>query len=101
MSFAQPEGETPARHGAPAAVADISSLRVRRREARRRTRLARVDLGLAVAAALVLLIATPGVAIAGLAAGIVMVLCAVSFAVQHRRRGRRGQTEREQSFTER
>jgi Flp pilus assembly protein TadB len=89
MSAARPEGERrPIGEPAPGAVADISSLRARRRTARRRTRLARMDLGLAVATALVLLIATPGLAIAGLIAGVALVVCAASFAVERRRRRR-------------
>jgi Flp pilus assembly protein TadB len=89
MSAAHPSGGMPqAREATQAPPPDISRLRARRREARRRRRLARVDLGLGVAGALVLLIATPGLAIAALVAGIVLVACVTSFAVERRRRGR-------------
>jgi hypothetical protein len=55
-----------------------------------------VDLGLGVAGALVLLIATPGLAIAGLLAGAVLIACVASFVVERRRRTRpqRGRSER-------
>ena len=42
---------------------DMTELRARRRDARRRRRLARVDLGLGALTALILLLATPGLAI--------------------------------------
>jgi Flp pilus assembly protein TadB len=69
--------------------ADIAELRSRRRHARRTQRLARVDVGLGVAAALVLLIASPGLAIAGLIAALVLAACVISALVQRRRRRRR------------
>jgi Flp pilus assembly protein TadB len=69
--------------------ADIDRLRVRRREAQRRRQLARIDLGLGVLGALVLWIATPGLAIAALIAGIVLAACVTSFMVQRRRKAGR------------
>lgn len=66
---------------------DISRLRARRREARRRRRLARLDLGLGVIGAMVLLVATPGLAITAVIALAVLALCVLS-AVLERRRGR-------------
>lgn len=84
MSAARPSQEP--RRRIEMQPADIARLRARRREASRRRRLARVDLGLGVAFAFVLLIATPGVAIAALIAGIVLVVCLASFAVERRRR---------------
>lgn len=69
------------------APADIAELRARRREARRRRRLARVDLGLGMAGALVLLIASPGLAITGLIAAVVLAVCGLSvFKERHARR---------------
>ena len=47
------------------------------------------DIGLAVLAAIVVLIITPGVAVAGMIAALVLVACAVSLARDVRRRGRR------------
>src|SRR6202035_1282330 len=55
-----------------------AELRERRRSARRRQRLARIDLGLGGAGALVLLLATSGLAIAAVIALVVLVLCALS-----------------------
>lgn len=93
MSSARPS-EQPRRRRDPR-PADIAHLRARRREVSRRRRLARVDLGLGVALAFVLLVATPGVAIAALIAGIVLTVCLASFAVERRRRARgRGSAER-------
>jgi len=66
---------------------DISRLRARRREARRRRRLARVDLGLGTIGALVLLLATPGLAITAIVALAVLALCLLSVVLE--RRGRR------------
>ncbi|MEA2201175.1 MAG: hypothetical protein QOI89_1771 [Solirubrobacteraceae bacterium] len=65
---------------------DISRLRSRRRDARRRRRLARTDLGLGLAGAIVLLVATPGLAIAALIALLVLLLCGLSFLLERRRR---------------
>jgi hypothetical protein len=71
--------------------ADVSRLHARRREARRRRHLARVDVGLGLLGALVLVIATPGLAITGLVALIVLALCGLTFALDRRRKpGRRG-----------
>ena len=70
---------------------DIYDLRARRRGARRRRTLARVDLGLGVVGALVIVIASPGLAITGLIAVFVLALCGFSFLAQRlmRRRGER------------
>jgi hypothetical protein len=66
----------------------MTQLHARRRQARRRRRLARLDLGLGVLGALVLLIATPGLAITALVALLVLALCLLSVAVERRRRAR-------------
>jgi len=66
----------------------MAELRSRRREADRRRRLVRVDLGLGLLGAIALLIFTPGLAIAALLALLLVVLCMVS-AVAQRRRARR------------
>jgi hypothetical protein len=68
---------------------DVSRLQARRRDARRRRHLARVDLGLGIVGALVLLLATPGLAITGLVALIVLLLCLLTFVLE-----RRGQVRR-------
>jgi hypothetical protein len=78
----------PPARSAPA-VRDMTQLRLRRREARRRRRLFRVDLGLGLLGAIVLLLATPGLAVAALLALGVIVLCIGSLLLE-RRRSRRG-----------
>jgi Flp pilus assembly protein TadB len=77
----------PARSAPP--VRDMSQLRLRRREARRRRRLFRLDLGLGLLGALVLLLATPGLAVAALLALGVIVLCIGSVLLERRRSRRR------------
>jgi Flp pilus assembly protein TadB len=67
---------------------EMGELRARRRDARRRRRLARMDLGLGVVGAIVLLVATPGLAIAALIALLVLLLCGLSFFLERRRRVR-------------
>jgi hypothetical protein len=85
MSAARPSGPSRQRTSeyatAPAAIGDLRS---RRREARRRRRLARVDLGLGVAGALVLLLASPGLAITGLVAVLVLAACLASAMIGRR-----------------
>lgn len=63
---------------------DISHLRARRREARRRRYVARVDVGLGVLGALVLLLATPGLAITLIFALLVLGLCLLSVVLERR-----------------
>jgi Flp pilus assembly protein TadB len=91
MSATRPSRPRPHEHTASPAPRDISLLRARRREADRRRRLLRVDLGVGVAVALVLLIATPGLAIAAILAGVLLLACGISVALQrraaHRRQG--------------
>jgi Flp pilus assembly protein TadB len=70
-------------------VKDMSQLRSRRREARRRRHLLRVDLGLGLLGAIVLLLATPGLAIAALFALILIALCVLSVVLERRRSPRR------------
>ena len=67
---------------------EVSELRERRRLARRRQRLARIDLGLGAAGALVLLLATPGLAVSAVIALLVLALCGLSVVVERRRRRR-------------
>jgi site-specific recombinase len=57
---------------------DPARLRARRVHARRRRRLARLDVGLGLVCALVLVIASPGLAIAGVVALAVLLVCALS-----------------------
>jgi Flp pilus assembly protein TadB len=62
-----------------------SHLRVRRHSMlNRRRRLARIDVGLGLLVAVVLLLATPGLAIAAIVALIVLVAVGISFLVQRR-----------------
>jgi Flp pilus assembly protein TadB len=68
--------------------ADIARLRARRRAWRRRRRLLRVDLGFGVAAALIILLVSPGLAITGLLSLVILVLCGLSIALGRRRRAR-------------
>jgi Flp pilus assembly protein TadB len=65
---------------------DMSHLRARRREARRRRNIARLDVGagLLIAAVLLLLIA-PGLAIVAIVALLVLAACAVSAGLERRR----------------
>jgi len=70
-------------------TADISQLRARRREARRRSRLARLDLGLGVTAAIVLLLASPGLAMTAVIALVLLALCILSVVLERRSRRRR------------
>ncbi len=86
MSAAHSSRQRPTELAPP--PADISALRMRRRQARRRRRLARVDVGLGVAGALVLLIASPGLAITGLIAALVLAACGISILAQRRMRRR-------------
>jgi hypothetical protein len=86
MSVARHSRQTPARV-APA-PADMSALRQRRLLARRRRRLARVDVGVGVAAGLMLLIISPGLAVSGLIALLVLAACAGSLFAQRRMRRR-------------
>ena len=64
---------------------DISDLRARRRDARRRRYRARVDIGLGLLASIVLLLATPGLAITAIIAFAVLGLCAMSVVLERRR----------------
>jgi hypothetical protein len=47
-----------------------------------------VDLGLGLAGALILILATPGLAVTGLIALIVLLVCLVTFALERRRSSR-------------
>jgi Flp pilus assembly protein TadB len=95
---ATPSSGRPAPSPPPAGprAADIARLRARRREARRRIRLARLDLGLGLFAALVLLLATPGLAMTAVIALVVLALCGLSVLLERRAR-RRGQRPRRSS----
>ncbi len=99
MSAARQPRQTPARV-APA-PADMSSLRQRRLLARRRRRLARVDVGLGVVAGLMLLIISPGLAVSGLIALLVLAACIGSVFAQRRMRRRAADTPRARSRVDR
>jgi len=64
---------------------DMHELRSRRRAARRRRRVARVDVGLGVLCAVVLLLVTDGVASAGLFGIVLLSACALSLVLERRR----------------
>jgi Flp pilus assembly protein TadB len=61
---------------------DLSQLHARRRQERRRRNLARLDVGLGLACAVVLIVATPGLAITALVALLVLVVCGLSFVLE-------------------
>jgi uncharacterized iron-regulated membrane protein len=61
---------------------DLSQLHARRRQARRRRNLARVDVGLGLVCAVVLILATPGLAITAVVALLVLVVCGLSFVFE-------------------
>ena len=86
MSAAERSGDT-ATASSPSGQPprDVAPLQSRRRDSRRRRHLARVDLGLGLVGAVVLLLATPGLAITGLVALIVLVLCMLTFVLDRRR----------------
>jgi len=88
MSATRPSRPRPHEHAASPAPRDIARLRARRREANRRRRLLRVISALCVAVALILLLATPGLAIAAILAGVLLLACAISLALQRRSAGR-------------
>ena len=66
---------------------DMAELRERRRRASNRKRLLRLDLGLGVLAAILLLIISPGLAITGLVAVVLLVGVLASIVIERRRRG--------------
>jgi hypothetical protein len=73
-------------HGGPR----LNELRTRRRLARRRRRLARIDLGLGVFVAIVFFLVSPGLAITGLVALVTLLVCVLSLALERGRRARAG-----------
>jgi O-antigen/teichoic acid export membrane protein len=93
MSATRPASRHTPESSAVYTQADISRLRARRREARRRSRLARLDLGLGLIAAFVLLLASPGLAMTGVIALVVLAICALSVPLEGRLR-QRGQRNR-------
>ncbi len=76
---------------------DIAALRERRRRARRRRGLARLDAALALAGALVVLLAAPGLAIAGLVAIVLLAVCAASLVWEWTARRRSARAARRRS----
>jgi hypothetical protein len=78
-------------------VRDVAELRARRRQALRRRRLARLDVGLGVAAAIVLLLATPGLAITALIALGLLLLCLATIVFERRTRRRATRPRRRRS----
>lgn len=68
---------------------DMSHLRARRRQARKRRHLIRVDIGLGALIALVALLLAPGLAILAVAALLLLVICSASILLEQWR-SRRG-----------
>lgn len=64
---------------------DMAELRERRARSRRRTRLARIDLGIGVGTAIFLLILSPGLAITGFVAILLLLGVFGSILIQRRR----------------
>lgn len=60
----------------------MSHLRARRRQARRRRYLFRIDTGLAMLIAVVALLLAPGVAIVAVAALLILAICGVSILIE-------------------
>jgi Flp pilus assembly protein TadB len=61
---------------------DLSRLQARRRQARRRRNLARLDVGLGLGCAIVLILAAPGLAVTAIVALLVLVACGLSFVLE-------------------
>ncbi len=90
MSAMPPAKDVPTRGRPPAGQArGMGELRLRRREAQRKRGLLRLDLAVGVLAAIVLLLITPGVAVAAIVALLVLAGCVGSVFVERRRRRRR------------
>lgn len=68
----------------PAPSRDMAQLRARRRHARSQRRLARLDVGIGLLAAIVLLLAASGLAIAALLALGILLLCGLSIVLERR-----------------
>jgi Flp pilus assembly protein TadB len=81
------DNRAPAARAAHPRPPEMAHLRARRREARRKRRVARIDIGIGVFVAIVLLLATPGLAITGLVVLGILLLCGAS-VVRERRRAR-------------
>lgn len=84
-------GQAPGRAAEqPARPREMTQLRARRRAAERRRRLARLDLALGVAGALILLLVTPGLAVAAMLSGVILLGCGLSIIAPRLWRRRRG-----------
>ena len=73
--------------------ADLAMLRARRRAARRRSRLARLDVAIGLLAAIVLLAVSPDLAMTAVIAIGLLVTCVVWVAAERRLRRRRARSE--------
>jgi Flp pilus assembly protein TadB len=87
---ARPSRRDPQESVPRSAPRDISQLQARRRAAERRRRLFRLDIGLGVLLAVILLIATPGLAIAAVLAAAMLLGCVASVVIARRHRRKRG-----------
>ena len=94
MSAAERSDETSPMDDDGQPAPDAARRAARRHAAQRRRHVARVDLGLGVLGAVVLILATPGLAITALVALIVLVLCLVTFVAERRGWSLRGRLRR-------
>ncbi|HEX3518236.1 MAG TPA: hypothetical protein VHT29_04295 [Solirubrobacteraceae bacterium] len=90
MSATRPSRRDPEQSVPRRAPRDISQLQARRRAAERRRRLFRLDIGLGVLMAVILLIVTPGLAIAAVLAVAMLLGCVASVVIARRRRRKHG-----------
>jgi Flp pilus assembly protein TadB len=81
----------PGRGGPPGipVTAPNEKLRERRRAAQRRKHLARVDVGLGLLAALIIVVAAPGLAITALIVLIMLIAVGIAYLVERQLRARR------------
>jgi hypothetical protein len=94
MSAAERSDETSHVDGDGQPAPDATRRAAQRRAAERRRHLTRVDLGLGVVGAVVLILATPGLAITALVALIVLIMCLVTFVAERRGWSLRGRLRR-------
>lgn len=89
MSTARMSAPEPRSRPDAAQRRDMAELQERRRVARRNTRVLRLDLALGVLAAIILLLTSPGLAITGVAAFVLLVGVFGSITIERRRRRKR------------
>lgn len=89
MSATRPSRPRTVEPSAPRQPRRSSQLQAGRRAAERRRQLFRLDVAVGVLLALFLLVATPGLAIAAVLGGLMLVGCVTSVVLERRRRRRR------------